>query len=817
MDPTATTRSNRALTPRLRRLLRFLLVGFGLMMIDSLYLLGVRVMDWMQAGGSDTLLSVWAFLLHVVLGLALVIPVLVYGIGHMRRARSSPNRNARRVGYVLFLAALVLLVSGLLLLRVDGGPQVAASIERRDVIWWIHLLVPLVVIWLFIAHRMVGPRLDWSRGLRWSGGTVLALLGLFLLHGAMTPGARDSLHPFESQLTNAAISGGTSIPISSMTAIDGCVECHPDVHDSWNSSAHRFSSFDNPVYAATVRETRKIDPQLSTFCASCHDPVLLVSDSLGDPRLDQPDTDPHSIPGATAGVNCLVCHSITQAGPAGNGSWVMQEPVRYPFHDSSWKPLKWLNRQLIKARPALHKSAMNHAGVTDSAVMCGSCHKAWIPESLNGYRWLAGQNHYDSWRSSGISGHGLDSWRWPEHPQTDCNGCHMPLQPSTGMAARDHDGSGVLTVHDHLFPAGNTALMRLLDLPDCSSLLARYEEVLESSMRLDIIGLRAGARVDGAFLGPIRPELPELEPGGEYLLEVVSRNTGTGHAFTQGTVDSNEIWLEIEVRSGDRIIATSGTIDAEGVVDPWAYRLNAFLVDQDGYRVENRIPETIFAKVYDHQVGPGAARTTHYRFQVPEDVAEPLAIEAKLRYRKFDRALMDFVYGNTEGEARVKSLPAVVVASDRVLLPLAGHPAELPAQAHEAEAWERLYDYGIGLAVEGKKGALRQSSEAFAAVESLGRSEGAFGLAKVNRMQGRLEEAVSALQRAAGSGSTVAPWGVTYLSGLLDLDRGLLDSARARFESLAFAQDDAFPSATQRGFDFQGSDSLLLHLATIEL
>ena len=84
------------------------------MMIDSLYLLGVRLMDWMQAGGSDTLLSVWAFLLHVVLGLALVIPVLVYGIGHMRRARSSPNRNARRVGYVLFLAALVLLVSGLL-------------------------------------------------------------------------------------------------------------------------------------------------------------------------------------------------------------------------------------------------------------------------------------------------------------------------------------------------------------------------------------------------------------------------------------------------------------------------------------------------------------------------------------------------------------------------------------------------------------------------------------------------------------------------------------------------------------------------------
>jgi tetratricopeptide (TPR) repeat protein len=99
----------------------------------------------------------------------------------------------------------------------------------------------------------------------------------------------------------------------------------------------------------------------------------------------------------------------------------------------------------------------------------------------------------------------------------------------------------------------------------------------------------------------------------------------------------------------------------------------------------------------------------------------------------------------------------------------------------------------------------------------MGRLEGAFGLAKVNRMQGRLDEAVAALQRAARPDSTVAPWGITYLSGLLDLDRGLIPEARERLEALAFQQATQFPVATQRGFDFHGSDALLLDLAGIEL
>ena len=556
---------------------------------------------------------------------------------------------------------------------------------------------------------------------------------------------------------------------------------------------------------------------MSTFCAGCHDPVLLLSGGFDDPRLDDPTIDPASIPGATAGINCLICHSISHVDPFGNGSWTITPPTNYPFHDSTSAPLQWLHRQLMRSRPGFHKASMNRPGVTDSATLCGTCHKAWIPEGLNDHRWLHGQNHYDSWRLSGVSGHGVESWRWPSDPSTDCNGCHMPLRPSDDIAARDRDGSGTPTIHDHLFAAGNTALPVLLDLPDRDRVLAAHERSLSESMRVDIVGLREEGRIDGAFIGPLRPELPALEPGSTWLLEVVSRNLGVGHAFTQGTADSNEIWLDLTVRAGERIIGRSGAIDDEGRVDPWAYRLNAFLVDSEGRHVQNRAPETIFTSVYDHQVPPGSATVTHYRLVVPEDVVGPLEIEVAIRYRKFDRALMDFVYGEGSGAEMVGRLPAMIVASDDIMLPTTVDGSVDREQPPPAPTWERLYDYGIGLQHAGSRGPLRQAEETFRRVAALGRAEGDFGLARVQLREGRYPEAVEALDRLAREPGTVPAWGVTYLSGVADRERGLLEEALVRFRSLADEQPSEYPRATQLGFDFSGDDALLLDIAAIEL
>ncbi|MFN0055822.1 MAG: multiheme c-type cytochrome [Planctomycetales bacterium] len=54
-----------------------------------------------------------------------------------------------------------------------------------------------------------------------------------------------------------------------------CRECHEDAYSGWFNSAHHFSSFNNPAYLASVKETResafKRDGNVSAsrWCAGC--------------------------------------------------------------------------------------------------------------------------------------------------------------------------------------------------------------------------------------------------------------------------------------------------------------------------------------------------------------------------------------------------------------------------------------------------------------------------------------------------------------------------------------------------------------------
>ena len=84
----------------------------------------------------------------------------------------------------------------------------------------------------------------------------------------------------------------------------------------------------------------------------------------------------------------------------------------------------------------------------ESAEFCGSCHKVHLPEELNGYRWLRGQNHYDSFLLSGVSGHGVQSFYYPDRAEPNCNGCHMELIESDDFGAKRYDDDDVLSVHD---------------------------------------------------------------------------------------------------------------------------------------------------------------------------------------------------------------------------------------------------------------------------------------------------------------------------------------------------------------------------------
>jgi tetratricopeptide (TPR) repeat protein len=381
----------------------------------------------------------------------------------------------------------------------------------------------------------------------------------------------------------------------------------------------------------------------------------------------------------------------------------------------------------------------------------------------------------------------------------------MPLQASSDFGARHFDGSGQLKVHNHLFPAANTGLAWLIDREDA---VKSHQEFLKDVVRVDLFGVREEGAIDGKLHAPLRPQIPTLEPGKRYLLETVIRTLKLGHPFTQGTADSNEVWLDVTVTAGDRVIGRSGAIDdARGnEVDPWSHFVNVFMLDRDGNRINRRNPQDIFVPLYNHQIPPGSAATVHYGFEVPQDVNEPVTVEVKLQYRKFDTEYMQFVAKDSTLRGRrepdgtyVNELPITTLATDRVTFKIAGLDADAANSTPKTPAWERWNDYGIGQLLKGKA-ELKQAAEAFAEVEKAGRYDGPLNLARVLLTEGEIDQAAAAIERAASHSDPVAPpWTMAWLSGMTNQQQGRLREAERNFRSVL---EDRTPEMIERKFDF---------------
>jgi len=125
------------------------------------------------------------------------------------------------------------------------------------------------------------------------------------------------------------------------------------------------------------------------------------------------------------------------------------------------------------------------------------------------------------------------------------------------------------------------------------------------------------------------------------------------------------------------------------------------------------------------------------------------------------------------------------------------------ASASTIPEWQRWNDYGIGLLLEGdrgsEKGELIQAAQAFSEVEKLGHWDGPLNLARVYYKEGRLDEAVDALQRALKFNPPAPHWVVAWFSGLVNKQNGYLDKAISDFRSILF---DRYPELSARGFDF---------------
>ena len=804
----------RAVGPRLKKLLYVIFALAALLGANGLYLTSITALEWYTNRTYQNFFYQYMFLGHLVLGLIFVTPFIVFGVIHLLATRNRKNRRAVRIGYALFGISIAVLVTGLLLMRV--GSFDLRSPLARSVVYWMHVICPLLAVWLYWLHRLAGPKIKWRIGMTYLGLVGAAVLVAVMMH-SQDPRQWNAVGPASGaqyfQPSLARTSSGNFIPADALMNDDYCKKCHADVHAGWSQSVHRFSSFNNPPYLASVNETREVSlkrdgsVQASRWCAGCHDPVPFFSGAFDDPKFDLVNH-----PTAHAGITCTVCHAITHVNSTkGNADYTIEEPLHYPFASSENQLLQWVNNQLVKAKPSFHKKTFLKPEIHKSAEFCSTCHKVHLPKELNHYKeFLRGQNHYDPYLMSGVSGHNARAFYYPPKAHDNCNRCHMPLVTSDDFGAKFFDDAKQLSVHDHLFPSANTGMAWLRDKPE---VIKAHQDFMKDNVRVDIFGIHEDGEIDGKLYAPLRPEVPSLKPGQRYLIDTVVRTLKLGHLFTQGTVDSNEIWLEVTATSGDRIIGHSGGIDAakHNEVDPWAHFINVFMLDKDGNRIDRRNAQDIFTPLYNHQIPPGAGQTVHYELLLPDDLTAPVTVEVKLQYRKFDQRYMQFVaeanekLGNTirgyePGKPYVNELPVTTMAIDTITFPVEGVDIEVTNKDREIPTWQRWNDYGIGLLLKGKA-ELRQAADAFIEVEKLGRFDGPLNLARVLNEEGRIDEVVDALNRAARfeQEEGFPRWTWAWLNGVVNRQQGYLEEAVINFRSVL---EDRTPAMVARGLDF---------------
>jgi hypothetical protein len=504
-----------------------------------------------------------------------------------------------------------------------------------------------------------------------------------------------------------------SDPGAALAASADCAGCHADVAAQWSASAHRFSSFNNPYYRTSVEAFRREKGyRASRFCGNCHEPMLVATGAM-DRAIDR------RAPAAQAGIGCLACHSITHVDREGNGRYLADlrpvPPERGPHG--------------TRLRPALMAEPL----------FCATCHKVGLGPEITGDRWFRGQNDYDAWHASAVSGNGAGSVYRPAEVKR-CQDCHMPLVPAVRGDAAAKNGM----VRSHRFLGANSALPHL-----------RGDAEQE---RLTADQLRG------------RATLALIWSAGNHRVDALLRARGVGHRFPGGTMDSNEVWLEVTAfDAASAVLGRSGARGADGALDPDTHIVRVQPVDARAEPLARRDPQHTRGTIFDAALAPSDPQVV--RFEVPPGTAR---VRARLLYRKFSPAYAAQACADLPRPARARclDLPVVEVAA-----------AETAAGAATSDDVTLLTDWGLALA----DATADHAEEARAPLERAralapARPEPLLGLARLALKLGRTDEA---LRFAADAGRLVPDHPAPLAIGtraLLDAYR--FDAARPQAEKL---------------------------------
>jgi tetratricopeptide (TPR) repeat protein len=734
------------LRPWQRRVYRLLLIPLGLIAANSIYI---------AAFTRDTSFFYAMLLLHLALGLLIAIPFFVFALTHAKRMIRMWNRRAKAAGLAIVVLAVVCVSSGLFM-TFRG-----ATLNNRW-IWVAHIAsVPLALV-AFILHRRAHVhKLQFRRLFAWGGAVAVFLAAMTVVARLEKPPRRivnvdgDTVfYPSSSETFDQGLLDGKRLAANGY-----CKECHPDTFHQWERSAHRFSSFNNPFYRKSVElMADRVGRERTKWCSGCHDPVVLFTGQMGKATQASFSYDSWE---AQQGLTCMSCHAIAEVKDVrGNGAYVIEESKQYPFAFSDVPALRAVNRLLIRMEPSLHRKTFMKPFMR-TPEFCSTCHKVSLIPALNGYRWMRGQNHYDTWYDSGVSGRAVRSFYDPPKPKA-CRDCHLPDLRSDEFGNRN----GFL--HDHLFPAANTALPFVRGDRETQK---KIDDFLKNKvLTVDVFAIRRGDDLHVLGDAPVA-----VRPGETVDVEVVVRTRGVGHPYTNGTADSNETWVSLEAASDAGRFFSSGILDSDGRLDAGADRLTTLVIDEYGEHMDRRQPQDIRFPLYNNGIGPGASRVVHYRLKVPADAKGAITLSVGTHYRKFSRDYTTFSLG-----ASHPSLPVTTLASDEISLPVsplrperAGGSGEKP-RGNTDPLWLRWNDYGIGLFLQGD---LKGASRAWTEVARLApdKPDGPLNRARAEIAEGRLADAKASLAEAE---KRQPGWGKTaFFRATVAKDEGRLDDA----------------------------------------
>ncbi len=549
--------------------------------------------------------------------------------------------------------------------------------------------------------------------------------------------------------------GGT-IPSNFFMDSKLCGECHKDIYEQWNSSAHHFASFNNQFYRRSIEYMQDVVGTKPTkWCAGCHDHAVFFNGRFDRPIKEQIDT--HE---AQNGLGCLSCHAIVHVGSSmGNADFTIEYPKLHELASSRNPLIRRVDSFLTYFNPAPHRNVMLRPFMQSNSEFCSACHKVHMDVPVNQYRWLRGFNDYDNWQASGVSGQGARSFYYPPKSQV-CSDCHMPLVDS-------HDpGNRAGKVHSHRFPAANMAVAHVnqdqaqkqatekflksgfitVDIfaaspvDDAKGQTQMRRRNTEGPQLMSTFAVGEEAEQGGAVLirevgkvaAPLDTSQARFAPGSTVRVDTVVRTRKIGHFFPGGTVDSFDVWLELIAKDArGKVIFWSGRVDdgGRGPVERGAHFYRSYQIDGEGNMINKRNAFQTRSTLYVRLIPPGAADVGHFRVTIPKDAEGPITLQARLNYRKFSHYYTQFSYAgqperttpelvtasfdnrvynfnknnipkNVSGKIKgeIPDLPIITVAQTETKLEL-GEPKWEPAVAKKDR--ERWNDWGIGMLLQG--------------------------------------------------------------------------------------------------------------------